>query len=389
MKTMRPFAELIQKSRNFLLLAPLAVFFMLTMTGQASAQRIITFDAPNSGTSAFQGTEASGINLQGTITGNVTDNGNGTHGFVRTPDAQFTEFDAPGADPIVGCTCPNGINDFGVIAGNSIDTNSVSHGFVRTRDGQITIFDDTQAPAGTGAYQGTTPVGISDLGVIAGNYVDGNYLNHGFVRTPDGKITTFDPPGSGYTEVWGINNFGQIAGVFYDTNGVGHGFLRTPGGKITTFDPPGAVGGVAGTGGTYNAFINDFGVVAGSYYHANTNAEYGYLRWSAGQFTKFSAPKASTAEYFGTELAAINLQGATTGWVFTNGVEVDGNFEAEAQTFVRDANGYAITFEVPGQITTPNPYLFGSAGAAVNAEGVIAGRLHDVNYVAHGFLRTP
>jgi hypothetical protein len=85
MKTKHPNAEQIQKSRNFLLLTPLALLLVLTMTGQASAQHIITFDAPNSGTGAFQGTEASGINLQGTITGNVTDNGNGTHGFVRTP----------------------------------------------------------------------------------------------------------------------------------------------------------------------------------------------------------------------------------------------------------------------------------------------------------------
>jgi hypothetical protein len=387
MTTFFPNAKPMLKGKNLLLLAPLTLILVLTMTSPASAApKIITFDAPNSGTAAGQGTEATGINLEGTITGNVTDSGFGTHGFVRTPDGRFTDFDAPGADPIVGCTCPNGINDLGVIAGNSVDTSSVSHGFLRTPDGQFVIFDDSQAPAGTGAGQGTTPVGIADFGVIAGNYADGNYVNHGFVRTPDGKITTFDPPGSVYTLVWSINNFGQIAGIFFDTNGVGHGFVRTADGRITTFDPPGAVGGAAGT---YNAFINDFGVIAGSYYNANTDAEYGYLRWSAGRFTKFAAPKASTTAFYGTELAAINLLGAATGWIFTHSVVVDGNVELEAQAFVRDADGNATTFEVPGQIRTANPYLFGSAGAAINAEGAIAGRWHDVNYVAHAFLRTP
>jgi hypothetical protein len=239
---MRPYAELIQKSRNLLLLTPLTLFFVLVMTGQANAQQITKFDAPDSGTGAYQGTVPTGINLFDTITGNVTDNGNGTHGFVRTPDGHFTKnFDAPGADPVVGCTCPDGINDLGVIAGYDIDTNSVYHGFLRTPDGQITTFDDSQAPAGTGAGQGTNPVGINDIGEIAGYYVDGNGASHGFVRAPDGfvqapdgKITTFDAPGASegtYPE--SINNFGVIAGIFYDTNGVGHGFVRTAGGQIT------------------------------------------------------------------------------------------------------------------------------------------------------------
>jgi hypothetical protein len=98
MTTLCPYAPPIRKFRNFLLLAPLALFLVLTMTSPANAApKIITFDAPNSGTGAFQGTEATGINLEGTITGNVTDNGFGTHGFVRTPAGRFTNFDAPGS----------------------------------------------------------------------------------------------------------------------------------------------------------------------------------------------------------------------------------------------------------------------------------------------------
>jgi hypothetical protein len=384
MTTLFPNAELLRKGRSFLLLAPLTLSLVLTMTSGANAQKIITFDAPNSGTGAFQGTQATGINLEGTITGNVTDSSFGTHGFMRAANGRFTNFDAPGADPIVGCTCPNSINDLGVIAGNTTDTSSVSHGFVRTPDGQFAIFDDSQAPAGTGAGQGTTPVGINDFGVIAGNYVDGNNLNHGFVRTPEGKITTFDAPGaSGGTYAGNINNLGTIAGSFYDANFVSHGFVRTAFGKFTVFDAPGAVGGPIGT---YSAFINDRGVIAGSYYDANTSVEYGFLRWPNGQFDQFAAPKAGTVEFAGTGLYAINLEATTTGFIF-NHTESDGSQVSFA--FVRAANGNADTFAVPGQIEVPNPGWYGSAGTAINAAGVVAGRWHDVNLVAHAYLRIP
>ena len=92
-----------------------------------------------------------------------------------SPNGRFINFDAPGADPIVVCTCPNGVNDLGVIAGSTLDTNDVNHGFLRAPpDGQCVVFDDTQTPAGTGGSQGTNPVAINDLGMIVGTYTDGN-----------------------------------------------------------------------------------------------------------------------------------------------------------------------------------------------------------------------
>jgi probable HAF family extracellular repeat protein len=47
---------------------------------------------------------------------------------------------------------------------------------------------------------GTVPNGINDLGVIVGFYTDANIVPHGFLRTPGGKITSFDAPGA----VWGM-----------------------------------------------------------------------------------------------------------------------------------------------------------------------------------------
>jgi hypothetical protein len=105
MKTVHPYAELIQKSTKFLLLIPVTLFLVLTMMGQANAQKIITFDAPGAGTGPYQGTGCFAytdcsvlINDEGTITGYFLDANNVFHGFVRSPEGKFTSFDAPGAD---------------------------------------------------------------------------------------------------------------------------------------------------------------------------------------------------------------------------------------------------------------------------------------------------
>jgi 5,10-methenyltetrahydromethanopterin hydrogenase len=55
---------------------------------------------------------------------------------------------------------------------------------------------------------------------------------------------------------------------------------------------------------------------------------------------------------------------------------------------VRHANGNATVFDVPGQLLQPNSDL-GSAGEAINAAGVIAGRWHDANYLLHGYVWLP
>jgi hypothetical protein len=98
-------------------------------------------------------------------------------------------------------------------------------------DGRFTTFD---APgAGTGGYQGTgcfsdCPVSLNDWGAISGIYIDTNYVYHGYLRSPEGKIVTVDPVGSILTFPDGINDFGSITGYYIDANGVYHGFLRIP-----------------------------------------------------------------------------------------------------------------------------------------------------------------
>ena len=201
-----------------------------------------TFSGPGAcdgGTPAgCYGNEATIINSLGTAAGNFMDDSANFvgHGLIRSRDGELTTYDAPGAGTgfYQGTGCPgyySGLNQSGTIAATYTDANNVHHGFLRSRDGEFTTFD---APgAGTGISQGTgcfsdCPVSLNDSGAITGVYIDGNYQYHGYLRAPEGRITTVDPTNSIGTLPFGINNRGEITGEYIDTNSVYHGFLTVP-----------------------------------------------------------------------------------------------------------------------------------------------------------------
>ena len=208
---------------------------------RAANGTITAFSAPGAGTGGTQGTAAISINAAGVVTGAYTDASNGYHGFVRAADGTINTFDAQGAGPGPGPlpvsnsvfegTGGLAINIGGDIAGTYTDASLVAHGFVRTANGTITTFD---APgAGTGMLQGTLGLSIDDAGDIAGGYVDATAVAHGFVRAANGTMTTFDAPGAGTGLLQGtgglsINAAGNITGAYRDASGVAHGFVLTP-----------------------------------------------------------------------------------------------------------------------------------------------------------------
>ena len=97
--------------------------------------------------------------------------------------------------------------------------------------------------AGTGPFQGSgcfastdCSVLINNAGAIAGYYLDASNVFHGYVRSPDGKFTTFNAPGADTnagdfngTLPNAINDAGAVTGVYFDVHNLGHGFLRSPG----------------------------------------------------------------------------------------------------------------------------------------------------------------
>jgi len=362
---------------------------------QPETPTITTFDAPDAGKGAMQGTMGFGINTGGDIAGGYVGSGtsNASYGFVRiAATGAFSEFRAPdaGASQNQG-TFPVAISSKQVITGMYADSSDAYHGFVRAANGTITEFD---APgAGNSGHRGTTPTSINTGGVIAGAYDTGSYQTtsvwHGFVRTAKGAITSFDAPGAGTGDKQGtqppiaINTGGVITGTYKDSKYVYHGFVRTKAGAMTSFDAPGA-GSKPGQykglqfQGTIPTAINSKGVIVGVYSDVNF-ANHGFVRAADGTITSIDIVGEGGAGTFGVLPSSINTAGTIAGiYSDTNGA---------LHAFVRSNKGVITTIDVPGAGTSGFPQGTGAFG--INTKGVISGTYVDANNVVHGFFRTP
>jgi hypothetical protein len=179
-------------------------------------------------------------------------------GFIRYPDRGLVTFGISGSSYVN----PVSINTAGEIAGQYLyNGNTQIGGFVRCPDGHITTFEYAE---------GIVPTAINQAGAITGWYGTAGF--HGFVRSAKGVITPFDPPGTIQTQYIGINREGVVTGSYLasttgiEQTGIEHGFLRSPDGRLTTIDPPGSTQ-------TNVTAINDLGVITGSY--SGIKAPYG------------------------------------------------------------------------------------------------------------------
>jgi hypothetical protein len=217
---------------------------------------ITSFDVPGS---TVRDTFPTSINDEGTITGSYGPGGGQlSHGFVRDASGVITTFDPTGSIQ----TFPRAINAKGEIVGYYTDANDVGHGFLRDPSGTITSFD----PPGS---RETVAWSINTKGTIAGVY-SGSVPLSGFIRSHDGAFKPINLPanGSPNSDIQ-INAVGIASGAYQDANSVFHGFVRSPDGAVTTFDFP-------GSDSTFAFDINDFGVITGSYSIGTITS--GYLR---------------------------------------------------------------------------------------------------------------
>ena len=221
-------------------------------------------------------------------------------------------------------------------------------------------------PPGRGhsAGLGTQGPGINPAAAVTGFYTDSKNVTHGFLRTPDGRITTFDAPGAGNETVSGfygtpggvmlgqgtlsvsINPAGAVTGFFFDNHNVAHSFLRAPHGKFTTFDAPSPYVGTGEGQGTEAANINPAGAIAGTTVDGN-GAYHGFLRIPDGKITMFDAPAAGTGSGQGTfpEWAScLNSEGEITDTTLTQGGVTHG--------FMRAPDGTITEFDVTGAGTS-------------------------------------
>ena len=355
---------------------------------------IITFDAPHAGTTGGQGTLPWGIVQGGWIMGNYID-GNGVyHGFLRAPDGAITEFDVPGmgTSPGQGAVEVFGMTSDLEIVGDYLDSSNAYHGFIRTPQGKFTTFECPGAAAG-----GTGVTAVNPAGLISAMYVDVNNAWHGCLRARDGAFTEYDPPDAGtasgqgtYASIFsGITPEGAVVGEYLDNNWVWHGYVRTPHGAITEFNDPNAGSGADSGQGTLTLGIDPAGEIWGTYMDPNY-VFHGYLRSPEGSYTEVDVTGAGTDTFQGTCACwPIPCFGGISPAGTVTGSYLDGNYVMHG--FLRTRDGKIVTFDAPGAGSTPgtssSTWYQGTQAAAINPEGGITGYYTDANNVIHGFLR--
>jgi hypothetical protein len=266
---------------------------------------------------------------------------------VAAEPVSFTSFDIPGASSYFVA----GINDQGLVAGTWTAADGSSVGFIRFPDGRIsTPIVDPNDNSGL-----TVLRAINDEGVIAGFY--GANVSNGFLLT-EGKFRTVDFPGAVSTALRGINNLGDVSGTYsiVDLNADEFGFIIPRRGPAISFKlpDPSATGIVAGG-------INDLRQLVGYYTDANSTLV-GFLRQPSGQFVNIIFPGALSTQVYG-----INDCGIVVG--------VWGDASTAHGFYGRPGN--LQSFDLPGAVAT--------FAQGINNEGRIVGR-YAADGVPHAFV---
>jgi hypothetical protein len=266
---------------------------------------------------------------------------------VAAEPVAFTSFDIPGASSYFVA----GINDEGFVAGSWTTAAGSEVGFIRFPDGHITtpIVDPNDS-------SGVTVLrAINDEGVIAGFY--GASVNNGFLLT-EGKFRTVDFPDAASTLLRGINNLGDVSGTYsiVDLNADEFGFIIPRRGAPISFKlpDPAATGFVVGG-------INDLRQLVG-YYTDATSTQVGFLRQPSGQFVSVIVPGALGTQAFGINDCRIV-------------VGVWGDANTAHGFYGRPGNLHS--FDVPGAGAT--------FAQGINNEGRIVGR-YAADGVQHAFV---
>jgi hypothetical protein len=346
-----------------------------------------TFEAPDAGTAALEGTGALAMNASGEITGVYSNQVGVYHGFIRATNGTITTFDAGpvgAASSKSQGTIPDSINPDGDVAGVYIDGNGANHGFLRTFNGTITVFGLSGEAPRAAAMSINASGEVAGFGSLGGNPA-------GFVRGTDGTITIVsDPDAYGGTQVFAINAAGAITGSYVDLKWDRHGFVLPSGGTLIAFDPPGGGNSNAGESngghetGTLPLSIDTTGDIAGTYTDSKS-IRHGFLRAANGTITTFDPPSVGTGIGLiqGTLPVSISPSGNAITGLYSDATGV-------YHGFVRNtASGAISTFDAPGAGAAGTSAFPGTAAFAVNDTGNIAGVYTDGTGVAHGFLFTP
>jgi len=208
-------------------------------------------------------TQVVGINNHGTTVGFYVDAAGANIGFVRRSGV-FTSVINPATPAQGGVNQLLGLNDEAMAVGFYNDAGGASHGY--TYNLNTKVFSPVTLPV---AADSVTATGINDLGDISGFYSVGHVTNgfvleghHGFRKIQLGAGTS--------TQALGINQLGMVVGSFVDGAGTMHGFVWS-GGRASQIDDPDH-----GADGTLVNGLNDLGQLVG-FYVDNAGNTHGFL----------------------------------------------------------------------------------------------------------------
>jgi len=168
------------------------------------------------------------------------------------------------------------LNDLGGIAGTFLDSKNAGHGFLLYQ-GRLTTFQ----------FPGSVSTGVTDMsrnGIIVGGYTSADGKGHAYM-VHAGGFRTITLPGHPNADVTvnGVNSNGDIVGIFSTDQGASATGFLLRNGKLTILSFPGA------TGGTVPTSINDEGVVVGGYFINLVNTNPAFM-WKNGVFSNIKPP---------------------------------------------------------------------------------------------------
>jgi probable HAF family extracellular repeat protein len=189
----------------------------------------------------------------------------------------FRDVKAPGAVQ----TDTYAVNQSGVIAGDYVDANNVQHGMIL--NGTRLISFDLQGCQTTGNTAGSIAAfGINNAGTVAGWCVNTTTGLPIAFTYANGQFTNIAFPKAAGTEANGISDKGEVVGAFFDASGRQHGFYLI-GSTYTAIDIPNA-------GSTTAWGVNKAGLI--TLFGPNSTGKFISFTFDGKNFKRYSVPGA-------------------------------------------------------------------------------------------------
>lgn len=274
-------------------------------TANSGGYHFVNFDGPNAGTTPGGGTLASGLANNGRVVGwslRSSDSAYAPSNF--TVSFSNTKLTKALTQPAAVGTEAHGINSAGVVVGDM----PVAGSKIGARQAYF-LYNNTVKTIGTSDWFRSNANGINDANVIVGDYqtLAGQF---GFARLPSGKIISIHAPASAGERpavfATGISNHGLIVGNYITSDMHQHGFtanLRSAKNGVITLTPvadpvipvvPGEPG--ATLFGPSIRGVNDQGMAVGDYLDSTGSAHGFFYNTHTGKYTFLDSPSTAISD---------------------------------------------------------------------------------------------